>query len=104
LANSGPGTKVGAGDVGRHQVRSELDALERQAQRAGQRAHQQRLGRAGHAGDQAVATHQQGDEQLLDHLVLPDDELAHFATYVTETFAEAANQFARLVPVHFRHG
>ena len=102
LANNGPGTKVqvrlpvadilfedvGAGDVGGHQVGRELDALERQAQRAGQRAHQQCLGGAGQAGDQAVAAHQQRDQQLFDDFVLADDELAHFVANRVEALTE----------------
>ena len=40
---------VGAGDVGGHQVRRELDALEYQAERLRDGADQQRLGRAGQA-------------------------------------------------------
>ena len=65
----------GAGDVGRHQVGRELDAAERQVQRAGQRADHQRLGQARHAFQQAVAPAEQRDQQFLDHLVLADDHL-----------------------------
>ena len=50
---------VGAGDVARHQVGRELDALEDQTQRLRQGAHQQGLGGAGQSGDQAVAAHKQ---------------------------------------------
>ena len=46
---------LGAGDVGRHQVGRELDALEGQVQDLGHGADQQRLGQAGHADEQAVA-------------------------------------------------
>ena len=67
---------LGAGDVGRHQVRRELDALERQVQDLGERRDQERLGEAGHADDQAVAAGEQRDEELLDDLVLADDHLA----------------------------
>ena len=66
---------VGAGDVGRHQVRRELDALEDQAQRLRDGAHQQRLGGAGQAGDQAVAADEQGDQDLIEHFFLADDDL-----------------------------
>ena len=91
LAKIGPGTKVqvrrpvvgiffddvGAGDVGRHQVGRELDALEFQAQNLRQRADQQRLGGSGQAGDQAVAADEQRDHHLLDHFLLADDHLAN---------------------------
>ena len=68
---------VGAGDVGGHQVRRELDALEHQAQRLRDGAHQQRLGRAGQAGDQAVAADEQRGEDLVDDLLLADDHFLH---------------------------
>ena len=93
LAKIGPGTKVqvrrpvvgillddvGAGDVGRHQVGRELDALEHQAQRLRQGAHQQRLGRAGQAGDQAMAADEQRDHDLLEHFFLADDHAPDLA-------------------------
>ncbi len=70
---------VGAGDVGRHQIGRELDALEHQPQRLRQGANQQRLGGSGQAGDQAVAADEQRDQHLLDHFVLADDHFADFA-------------------------
>ena len=62
---------LGAGDVRGHQVGRELDAVEGQVQRIGQRADHQRLGQAGHADQQAVAAGEDGDQQLLDHLCWP---------------------------------
>ena len=62
---------VGAGDVGRHQVRRELDALEHQAERLRHGADQQRLRGAGQTGDQAVAADKQRDQHLLEHLSWP---------------------------------
>ena len=44
-----------AGDVGRHEVGRELDALERQVERLGQRAHHQGLGQARNADEQGMA-------------------------------------------------
>ena len=38
-------------------------------------AHEQRLGQARRAGDQAVPAGEQRDQQLLDHLLLADDHL-----------------------------
>ena len=46
---------VGADDVGRHQVRRELDARERQLEPLGQRLDQERLAETGHAFEQHVA-------------------------------------------------
>ena len=67
---------LGAGDVGRHQVGRELDALERQVEDLRDGLDQQRLGESGHAGDQAVPAGEERDEHLIDDLVLPDDDLA----------------------------
>jgi hypothetical protein len=64
---------VGADDVGRHQVGGELDAAEGEVEALGQRADEERLGKARHALEQTVATAEQADQQLLDHLALADD-------------------------------
>ena len=82
---------VGAGDVGRHQVGRELDAAERQVQRAGQRADQQRLGQTRHAFQQAVAAAEQGDQQFLDHVVLADDHLRKLVEDLLAGVAQLAN-------------
>ena len=67
---------LGAGDVRRHQVGRELDALEAEIQDLGERLDQQRLRQSRHAGDQAVAAREQRDQDLIDDLVLADDHLA----------------------------
>ena len=63
-----------ADDVGGHQVGRELDALGVEAQDFAQRLHQQRLGEARHADQQGVAAAQQGDQRVLDHLLLAEDD------------------------------
>ena len=63
----------GADDVGRHQVRGELEPGEVTADHGGEAAHGQRLGHAGHALEQDVTLGQQADHQLLDHVLLADD-------------------------------
>jgi hypothetical protein len=70
---------VGAGDVARHQVGGELDAREAEVERARERVHEQRLRQPGDAHDEAVAAREERDERLLDHALLPDDELAQLA-------------------------
>src|SRR3954464_9490436 len=64
---------AGADEIGRHEVRGELEALEEAAERVGQRLHGQRLGQAGHALEQHVPTGQEGHEQPLEHRLLTDD-------------------------------
>jgi hypothetical protein len=71
--------QVGAGDIRRHQVRRELDARKFEIQYLGDGVDQQRLGKAGHADDQAVAAGQYGQHDLFDDRVLADDQLAQFA-------------------------
>ena len=61
-------------EVGGHQVRGELDALEAAAQDVGEGLDGQRLGQAGDALEQDVAAGQEADEDALEHLVLADDD------------------------------
>ena len=55
----------------------ELDAPERQAERLRNGAHHQRLGGAGQAGDQAMPTDKERGKDLVQHIFLADDYLAH---------------------------
>ena len=63
-------------DVRGHQVGSELDAVKREIKDLRERAHEQRLRESRRARDEAVAAGEQGDQHLVDDLVLPDDDLA----------------------------
>ncbi len=64
----------GADEIGRQQVGGELDALEIDRQRLGQRLDRQGLGQARDAFDQHVAAGQQTDQQAIEQVVLPDDD------------------------------
>ncbi len=66
---------VGAGDVGRHQVRGELNPVELQLEDARQRVNQQRLGQPRDANDEAVATDEERQQHQLNGVTLTDDEL-----------------------------
>ena len=94
---------LGAGDVRRHQVGRELDALEAQVENLRDRLDQQRLGEAGHAGDQAVAAAKHRHQHFVDDLVLADDHLAKFGedfqAAVGHLFCEAFNRNAARVHV-----
>ena len=63
-----------ADEVGRHEVRRELDPLEAAADHLGDGLDGQRLREAGDALDQEVSTREQADEDPLQHLVLPGDD------------------------------
>ncbi len=64
---------VGAGYVGRHQVRRKLDAAEAGVDDSRQRLDGQRFGGTGNAFDQRMAFRQQCDQDLFDRIVLSDD-------------------------------
>jgi hypothetical protein len=89
----------GAGNVGRHQVGRELDALEIQVEDLRQRFHQQRLGESRHAGDQAMAAAEQRHQHLVDDLVLPDNDLAqlrqNLLTATGDSFGKSLDSHVR---------
>ena len=84
---------VGAGDVGRHQIGRELDALEHQAERLRQRANQQRLGGPGRPVIRQWPPTNKRDQHLLDDLFLSDDDFADFADDAALHFLEALDPF-----------
>ena len=73
---------VGAEDVGRHQIRRELDAAELEIDRVGERLDQERLGQTRHAAKQAVAARHQADDHLAHDAVLADDHAGQLALQV----------------------
>ena len=58
-----------------------------------ERADEQRLGQAGHAHQQGVATAEDGDEHLLDHLVLANDHLGELAAHALVGLAQLPDEF-----------
>ena len=64
-----------AQNIGGHQVRRELDAAEIHAHCACQRAHEQRFGKARHAGHQHMAAAEHRHLQQANGFVLADDDL-----------------------------
>ncbi len=69
---------LGPGDVGRHQVWRELDALEAEMENLGERLDQQCLCEPWHASDEAVPAAKQRHQHFVDYVVLADDHLAQF--------------------------
>ena len=69
---------LGTRDVGGHQVRRELHALELQVKDLRQRFHEQRLGEAGRTRDEAMPAGKERDEDLLHDFLLAHDHLAEF--------------------------
>src|SRR5206468_8710450 len=64
-----------ADEVGWHEVRRELDPLELATDRLGDRLHGERLRETGNALDEKMATREQSDDDALEQVVLPDDDL-----------------------------
>jgi hypothetical protein len=81
------------GDVGRHQVGSELDAAECQRHALRQGADHQGLGQAGHALQDAVAPAEESDQQLFDDLVLPDDDAGELLFDLVKGIAKLLDGF-----------
>ena len=65
---------LGAGDVGGHEVGRELDAIELEVDGAGEGLDHEGLGESRDADHEAVASGEDGGEQVLDDLVLADDD------------------------------
>ncbi len=80
---------VRAGDVGRHEIGRELDAVELAAEHPGERPDEERLGHAGHALDQRMAAGENADERVIDHVFLADDDFADFGPGAGEDFLDA---------------
>jgi hypothetical protein len=65
-----------AQDVGRHEIRGELDAAGVEPEHDAHGLDQLGLGEAGKADQQRMAAAEHGDERLLDHAFLPEDHAA----------------------------
>ena len=83
---------VGADDVGGHQVGRALHALKLQPHDARERADRQRLGQARHALEQRVAAADDRQQQQIDHLGLPDDDLGELAARLARDLFECAHR------------
>ena len=79
---------VRAGDVGRHQVRRELDPVERAVDDVGDRPDEHRLAEAGHALEQDVAVGEEAGQRLADEVALADDDPADLALDGLGAFGE----------------
>src|SRR6185437_11822768 len=82
---------VGTGDVGGHQVRGELNALEFETEHFGHGADEQCFSGAGEAGQQAVAADEEADAHLFQNFILADDDPFHLADDFRINLAEARN-------------
>jgi hypothetical protein len=83
-------------DVGRHEVRRELDALELQVEYLRQRADNERLREARHADQKTMPAREDRRKDLLDHRVLSDDDLLQFALHHLAMLAELLQNVAQV--------
>jgi hypothetical protein len=60
-------------DIGRSQIRRELNAMERRVDRFGERPNRQRLREPGHSFEEDVAAGEKSDEKPVDQVLLTDD-------------------------------
>ncbi len=80
-----------------HQVGRELDALEAEVEDLGQRADEQRLGQARHAGEQAVAAGEERRKHVIDRGFLPHDHLAQLGQDTVPALGYPSHQRSPLV-------
>ena len=69
----------GARDIAWHQIRGKLDSAKIQVQSAGEGRDGKRFGQARNPNGKTMATREQGDQHLLDHLLLADDHAVNLA-------------------------
>ena len=82
-----------AGDVGGHQVRRKLNAVEFQIEQPSDRIHKQRLGQTRSPRNQTMPAGQQRNQQLLDNILLADNDLGQFTVDLFTKTAELRDQF-----------
>ncbi len=63
---------------------------------------QQGLGETGHAHQEAVASREQPDERLLDHVLLADDDLAQLGGDPLSSLVQAVGELGVVGVVRFR--
>src|ERR1041385_7008622 len=83
-----------AGDVGRHEIRRELNALKLEVKNAGNRFHQERLCQARRTRDETMTASQERDEDLFDYFMLPDDDFGQFRKYLSAASGKALDCFS----------
>ena len=71
-------------DVGRHQVGRELDAREAQLEAFGQRLDEQRLAEPGRPLEEHVAAREHADQDVIDDVPVPDDDLLDLGAQLLE--------------------
>src|SRR5205807_4468974 len=85
---------LSAGDVSRHEVGCELDALEFEVKDARNGFDEESFGKARRTRDEAMAASKERDKDLLDDVFLADNDLAELGLDLDATKSEALDDFA----------
>src|SRR5262249_33975840 len=85
-----------ARDIGRHEIRGELDAAELDAERRSEHADEEGLGRSRPPLGEEVSTREVGNDRIFDCAVLPDDA-------TPDSFLNAVEEVSGLRKGHFDH-
>ena len=93
-----------ARDVRGHQVGRELNPLELQIENLRQRADDERLRQPGHADQQAMPAREDRREDLLDHRILPDDDLLQLALHEQPMLPKLLQHIAQIARLGRRRG
>jgi len=88
---------LGAENVRRHQVGRELDTLELQREEPRDALHQEGLAEARHTDQEAMTARQERHDDLLDHRLLTDDDLAQLRQHAAAGTGDALHGFATLI-------
>lgn len=89
---------IGAGDIGRHQVRGELNAAELDIEQFGDGADDECFGESGDSNEETVAAGEDGGEDLINNRILSDDD---FMEFLFHHFVVAVEFFKELVEIAF---
>ena len=81
--------ELGPRDVRGHQVGGELDAVEAEVQGFGEAGDEERLREPRHPLEEAVAAGEQGDEELVDDLILSHDHAVEFGLHARVDVSQA---------------
>ena len=87
----------GPRDIRRHQIGCKLDPLEIERQRFRETAHHQCFGKARNTGHHAMPLGKQRGQNLIEHLLLPDNNLAHSIQQTSARFGEGRNHLQGVV-------
>ena len=92
----------GAGDIGRHEIRSELDAPKFQLQRLRQTANQQSLAKPRHSFQERMATSKEAHQDAIDDFFVTNDRFLYLFFDAIVVGAESSNESFGLLWVGHR--